>query len=229
MSIVMHAFLIIGKNHEERNAAAEKLLGEGNADCVFTLPPTVQKHPIAAIREIIKSLRVKHFNPGNGRGIIIADAHKLTPEAANAFLKILEQPPKGTIIILTAPSRESVLETVASRCTIIDLGRDKTVLSDNEEKEAVDTFSALTNGSIGERLAYADKITDREEALDFVKKQTLVARSLLLAEIAEKQKSRKAEKLVEILERLEQTRQDLEANVNVKMAISELLLHYPIT
>lgn len=45
----------------------------------------------------------------------------LVTEAANALLKTLEEPPGDVLLILIAPSRAAVPETVASRCQIIDL------------------------------------------------------------------------------------------------------------
>ncbi len=45
----------------------------------------------------------------------------LVTEAANALLKTLEEPPGDVLLVLIAPSRSAVPETVASRCQIIDL------------------------------------------------------------------------------------------------------------
>jgi hypothetical protein len=47
---------------------------------------------------------------------IIRDAQRLTSEAANALLKILEEPPEHTLFILTASHRKSLPETIISRC-----------------------------------------------------------------------------------------------------------------
>lgn len=47
---------------------------------------------------------------------ILHDAERLQPAAANAFLKTLEEPPPGTVIILTSSLPEALLETIISRC-----------------------------------------------------------------------------------------------------------------
>ena len=47
---------------------------------------------------------------------LVEDAHLMSREAANAFLKILEEPPPRTVFLLLAPSRTAVLPTVRSRC-----------------------------------------------------------------------------------------------------------------
>jgi DNA polymerase-3 subunit delta' len=50
------------------------------------------------------------------RVIIVVGADRMNPTAQNAFLKALEEPPPSTTIILLAPSPETLLETVRSRC-----------------------------------------------------------------------------------------------------------------
>ncbi len=47
---------------------------------------------------------------------VIEDVHLMNQNAANAFLKILEEPPKDCVIILITEQRESLLPTVISRC-----------------------------------------------------------------------------------------------------------------
>ncbi len=47
---------------------------------------------------------------------IIHDAHRMTPDAANVLLKILEEPPTKTALILTTPFRDRLLATIVSRC-----------------------------------------------------------------------------------------------------------------
>ncbi|MGH2758273.1 MAG: DNA polymerase III subunit delta' [Actinomycetota bacterium] len=50
------------------------------------------------------------------RVIIVEGADRMNPNAQNAFLKALEEPPPSTTILLLAPSPEALLETVRSRC-----------------------------------------------------------------------------------------------------------------
>jgi DNA polymerase-3 subunit delta' len=51
--------------------------------------------------------------------VIIEEAHRLTAEAANAFLKTLEEPGPNSIIILTSSSLGLILPTIFSRCQVI--------------------------------------------------------------------------------------------------------------
>jgi hypothetical protein len=53
---------------------------------------------------------------------VIDGAQLLNVSAANAFLKVLEEPPSHALIILIAPSAQAVLPTITSRATIIRFG-----------------------------------------------------------------------------------------------------------
>jgi DNA polymerase III delta' subunit len=53
---------------------------------------------------------------GPWKVLILDDAHRLTPDAANVLLKILEEPPPKTAIFLLTPFRDRLLGTVLSRC-----------------------------------------------------------------------------------------------------------------
>jgi DNA polymerase III delta' subunit len=57
-------------------------------------------------------------SPGEGswKVSIIDDAHRLTPDAANVLLKILEEPPAHTAIFLITPFRDRLFATIVSRC-----------------------------------------------------------------------------------------------------------------
>lgn len=52
------------------------------------------------------------------RFVLIEEAQRMNPAAANSLLKTLEEPPEGTTFILTAPSISSVLPTIRSRCRV---------------------------------------------------------------------------------------------------------------
>lgn len=57
----------------------------------------------------------------NKLGVLIADAHRMTQEAQNAFLKLLEEPTEGTIFILITDHTNKLLATILSRCQIIPI------------------------------------------------------------------------------------------------------------
>jgi len=77
---------------------------------------------IEQIREVIKLLSLQV--PGKNeirRVIVINNAGLMTTEAQNALLKTLEEPPKGTVYILTSERKNKVLPTIASRASVLEL------------------------------------------------------------------------------------------------------------
>ena len=93
--------------------------------------------------EEIREIRDKvHFQPAQNRRkvYIIDEAHMLTREASNAFLKTLEEPPEHVIFILCTTEADRLLPTILSRCQRYD-------------------FRRLPGQTIYDRLAY---ITDQE-------------------------------------------------------------------
>jgi DNA polymerase III, delta subunit len=79
---------------------------------------------VETVRELERFLSLKV--PGKkaiDRAVIIEDAHRLTLEAQNALLKTLEEPPAGTVLILTATHGQALLPTVHSRLQSITVRR----------------------------------------------------------------------------------------------------------
>jgi DNA polymerase III delta prime subunit len=67
------------------------------------------------IRSLSQFLRRQAFQ-GRWKVAVVADAHRLNAAAGNAFLKTLEEPPPGSLIILTTASTAGMLPTILSRC-----------------------------------------------------------------------------------------------------------------
>jgi len=73
---------------------------------------------IDVIRQLQKEMSLRAYE-GKFKIFIIDNAHKLTAEASNSLLKILEEPPKGSLIILITDKPGSLFKTVISRCKIV--------------------------------------------------------------------------------------------------------------
>ena len=74
----------------------------------------------------IRDLREKvMYAPTQGRHkvYIIDEAHMLTPQAFNALLKTLEEPPQHAIFVLATTQPESIIPTIQSRCQRFDFNR----------------------------------------------------------------------------------------------------------
>jgi len=58
---------------------------------------------------------------GRWRTVIVREADRMTPEAANALLKTLEEPPPGNLVVLTTARAAHLLPTIRSRCLRVPL------------------------------------------------------------------------------------------------------------
>lgn len=88
---------------------------------LLEVPEGKHEFPIALMQEAIAHLGLKPAR-GRHRVTIIDEADLLSEEAANCFLKTLEEPPPASLLILLAPGIESQLPTVRSRCQVIRFG-----------------------------------------------------------------------------------------------------------
>ena len=94
----------------------------GKTPYVLHIVPDGNTISIETVRQLREFVRLKTTGTSTWRrAIIIEDAHKLTREAQNAFLKLLEEPPADTLIVLTATSQTSLLPTITSRAQKITI------------------------------------------------------------------------------------------------------------
>lgn len=124
----------------------------------------------------IRSFQSKIFlkpSQGKEKGIIIDSTNGITTEAQNSLLKVLEEPPNNTYIMLVTSNKEIFLPTILSRCKLIEL----------ENKESTDldkfkeTLNDLSKKGIGERLKLAQDFSkDKNQAITFIENLILTAR-----------------------------------------------------
>ncbi|MBE6827881.1 MAG: hypothetical protein E7514_04590 [Ruminococcaceae bacterium] len=82
-------------------------------------------------------------NDSDKKVYIIKEAQNMNENAANAMLKILEEPPHFDYFILTCPSRSAMLDTILSRASLINIGESEEVFSEQAEDAAVEISEAL--------------------------------------------------------------------------------------
>ncbi|MCD6416958.1 MAG: hypothetical protein J7M08_09735 [Planctomycetes bacterium] len=81
----------------------------------FGVPEGKQQVPISAIRQIAD---VANLTPvlSTHRVFVVREAERMSLEAANCFLKTLEEPPGDSLLVLIASSARKLPETIVSRC-----------------------------------------------------------------------------------------------------------------
>ena len=87
----------------------------GHHPDVVHIKPSGAYIRIDQIRNLYQMFVMKPYE-AKYRVAILADAYKMNPQAGNAFLKMLEEPPAQTVLILTAPEKTALLPTIVSRC-----------------------------------------------------------------------------------------------------------------
>lgn len=89
----------------------------GTHEAILEIKPDGVQIKIDQAREVAEFLQL--VRTGRSRVIVIDQAQALNPQAANSLLKILEEPPEGTFILLLAPTAAAVLPTLRSRSRIV--------------------------------------------------------------------------------------------------------------
>lgn len=131
----------------------------GNHPDVIIVRPSGAFIKIDQARALRKHLRFAPLERGR-RVIIVNDAQTMNAEASNAMLKILEEPPNDTHIILTASQTTDLLPTIVSRCQNIHfrpipVGKIAEVLvaQDNLDQDTATALAILAKGSLGRVLS----------------------------------------------------------------------------
>ena len=139
---------------------------------------------VRALRETVGLAPLR----GRNKVYLIDEAHMLTPEAFNALLKTLEEPPEQVVFILATTEPDKLPETVVSRCIRVNFNRAskeelrvslaKIVTGEKLRVEAgaVEKLIDLTEGSFRD----AQKLL--EQAVTGREKQTITA--AMIAEVA---------------------------------------------
>ncbi len=126
------------------------------------------------IRNLIDQVRVPP-QVGKYSVYIIDEVHMLSPQAFNAFLKTLEEPPSHAVFIMATTEKHKILPTILSRCQIYDFKRIKVAdavqyLMDiaekekiNHEKEALNVIALKADGAMRDALSIFDQVVSFSE------------------------------------------------------------------
>jgi hypothetical protein len=110
-----HASALLGRSQKER----QLVLRGAHPDLIeLTSKTGKEKIGISQIREVIHQAQ---FAPtqAHRKVCLVPEAEQLTTEAANALLKIVEEPPRGLIFLFLTENREDLLPTIVSRSQVV--------------------------------------------------------------------------------------------------------------
>jgi DNA polymerase-3 subunit delta' len=131
----------------------------------FTKKPSIR---IARARAVIQRANTRPFDSPL-HVFIFADAHAMREEAQNALLKLVEEPPAHSVLILITTNPDSILYTIRSRCQRIRFSPLKTqvveaVLRDyyGIDEKTAQRAAALSQGSITRAAALSESFDDSE-------------------------------------------------------------------
>jgi DNA polymerase III subunit delta' len=126
-------------------------------------PEEVNEFPIEVMRDFCRDFSFKSAR-GHGKVGIIDDADDFNPQSANCFLKTLEEPPPGALLILIGTSLDRQLATIKSRCHMVRFAplpdaELRTLLEKHAEitPALLDRVVRVSAGSPGQALALADE------------------------------------------------------------------------
>ncbi len=163
-----HAHLILGENGIGKSLLAQefavKILGKEEikpyVDIIeFKVPKGKKTIGVDDIRSVIEEVSKRPFE-GDKKVIIVYNGDMITVQAQNAFLKTIEEPPRGVFIFILAENGEAILDTIKSRCQIHKLNRLK---GDEIEKFIDQKYPSLGTIERESILAFANGIPGRCE------------------------------------------------------------------
>ena len=225
-----------------------EFLSENHPDFEI-IEPDGNSIKIEQIRMLQKKIQEKTI-VSSKKIYIINDAEKMTKESQNCLLKTLEEPPEYAIIILIGKNENLFLETIKSRCIILNFGKieNNSLEKFLKEKYNLENLSSdilqMFQGSIGKAIDLKDKIPEYEQIkniIDNLDKTLLIEvidRAKIIYESKEEimsileyinvillEKSKIDYKYTKCIQIVENTKERLKNNSNYDMSIDNMLFN----
>jgi DNA polymerase-3 subunit delta' len=162
--------------------SCRKIENENHADLHWARPESKSRIiSVDQTRELMREIQLKPTEAGY-KIAIIAGADRLNAQAANAFLKTLEEPPSKSILILLSTEPSRILETILSRCLRLNFSAETARTLSAEQAYWLQQFSsaaAAGQKSLFGRYRLLDSLLQHLNALRARVDEALSARSPL--------------------------------------------------
>lgn len=146
------------KQVEEARALLGEAVAQRRASTLYHRPEGTASHPLASVRLLQRIVYVRPFQ-GPRKVVVLGNAERLvvqeaSQEAANALLKILEEPPADTYLMLTTSEPQALLPTIRSRLVPVRVG----AVSDSAVRGFLESEfkPALTSTALEQRVLKAE-------------------------------------------------------------------------
>lgn len=220
----MQSFLISSKDREEASKKADSLCSKNKIDKIDIDSINFEKSVgIEDVRVVQKKIYLKPIK-SEAKAIILKAYNGLTIEAQNALLKILEEPPNNTIIVLLVETISQVLPTILSRCKNITIDDKREKFGELERDQIVEVLSSLATSGVGKKLRLAQDFgKSREESIIWLEKMIIILRKNIIEQI--NKDTAFAKNRIKILQKMQDTYTIIKTtNINQRFALENLFL-----
>lgn len=205
-----------GENNACGNCdSCKKISGNIHPDIEFIKPQSNQKTiGIDTIRTLKQNAYITP-NESDYKIYIFPDSSIITPQAQNAFLKILEEPPKSVIFIMVCQNKSKLLNTIISRLTCFKISSNENQVEDSILSAAKKLIGNLINKNELEILKILSDFSKNRS--DFIKLLKYL-KNLIIQNLASNNKDNlilDSIKTVKILDNLEKCENLTEKNINM--------------
>ena len=206
-----------------------KIDGQTHADVHWVRPESKSRIvSVDQMRELMREIQLKP-NEAQFKVAVIVAADRLNPQAANAFLKTLEEPPAKSVLILLSTEPERILETILSRCLRLNFAGDGARKWDAAGLEWLARFSEMAGAeskSLLGRYRLMDVLARRLAEMRARVEEELTARSPLEKyDEVEKELREKWEKELNAAIEAEYRRQRADLLLLVQWCLRDVWLH----
>jgi len=213
---LFQSYLIVGPSNQRRiqtEILAKSLeidLKKVSPD-IFIIAPQNQSISINQVRDLKRHIFEKPVS-SKYKFVIIEDAQKLTHEAQNALLKILEEPPESAIIVLEAKNEQAFLPTILSR-----------VIIKRAKQPKVHIPSHLATFEKKDLLSTLETVTQVKDPTGWIDEQIQLFYKQLLKNLQGQNPKLSVSHLAQMIEKSKEAKIMIEANVDSKFALASLI------